>query len=276
MYCLKPSIQLPPDDRGSETQTIRLPDDEMDEELSDDDPAPSHTDHECYFPSDCVANNSSIKDQQIPFDHRVVAPKVQIPLPGSYSEDQPQPTTKVCPTNEIERRSSIAEVAHSLLGNRYDDFTEKLAYIKKTIVMNPDEEEESSDIEDCLVKRDPAQRTFMEASSSNLNRPTNREHKRSDSLMSMTSSLLSMLAGPTHQEQSSHSTCPPLPEEERLAEEDEEEFEDLFGLTSLRQMGNSFLSFTDDVVGSSVRIFKEIRDTVKDANDEPAEWTVNL
>ncbi|KAI8069177.1 hypothetical protein BC940DRAFT_298075 [Gongronella butleri] len=41
-----------------------------------------------------------------------------------------------------DRRSSVAAVAHSLLGDRLDDFTEKLAYIRKNIIMSLDDDDD--------------------------------------------------------------------------------------------------------------------------------------
>lgn len=43
------------------------------------------------------------------------------------------------------RRSSVAAVAHSLLGDKLDDFTEKLAYIRKNIIMSLDDDDEDDD-----------------------------------------------------------------------------------------------------------------------------------
>ncbi|CAO3591081.1 unnamed protein product [Absidia cylindrospora] len=46
------------------------------------------------------------------------------------------------------RRSSVAAVAHSLLGDKLDDFTEKLAYIRKNIIMSLDDDEDNDDYYD--------------------------------------------------------------------------------------------------------------------------------
>ncbi|ORX53262.1 hypothetical protein DM01DRAFT_1336442 [Hesseltinella vesiculosa] len=56
----------------------------------------------------------------------------------SASASQPAPST--IPG----RRSSVAAVAHSLLGDRLDDFTEKLAYIRKNIIMSLDDEDDDN------------------------------------------------------------------------------------------------------------------------------------
>lgn len=40
------------------------------------------------------------------------------------------------------RRSSVAAVAQSILGDKLDDFTEKLAYIKKNIIMSLDDDDD--------------------------------------------------------------------------------------------------------------------------------------
>lgn len=47
-----------------------------------------------------------------------------------------------------ERRASIVSTAaHSLLGDKLDDFTEKLAYIKKNIIMSSDSDEEDEEVD---------------------------------------------------------------------------------------------------------------------------------
>ncbi|KAG0177347.1 hypothetical protein DFQ28_006031 [Apophysomyces sp. BC1034] len=181
-------------------------------------------------------------------------------------------------------------MAHSLLGDRYDDITEKLVYLKNSIVMNTDDEEDASDNEALRsAEREPKRRSSVELPvHSNSKPPIERQHRRSSSLMSVArlisgeetfsaSSFLAALAGPTHQGPSSqHHPCPPLPEEDQLVEEDEEEFEDLFDFTKVLEMGKNVRTFTDDVMGSSIRLFKDFRDGVKEANEEPVEgWIVN-
>jgi hypothetical protein len=53
------------------------------------------------------------------------------------------------------RRPSVASVAHSFLGDKLDDFTEKLAYIRKNIIMSLDDsnDDDDDDHEDLLNLR---------------------------------------------------------------------------------------------------------------------------
>lgn len=56
-------------------------------------------------------------------------------------------TTPLDPSEEEEqvssgRRSSVAQVAQSILGDRLDDFTEKLAFIKKNIIMSLEDDDD--------------------------------------------------------------------------------------------------------------------------------------
>lgn len=70
--------------------------------------------------------------QPIPIIHHDIIPAlVNIP------KTPPQP---ILP--HTGRRPSVVAVAQSLLGDKLDDFTEKLAFIKKNIIMSMDSEEE--------------------------------------------------------------------------------------------------------------------------------------
>ncbi|CAO3586902.1 unnamed protein product [Absidia cylindrospora] len=62
------------------------------------------------------------------------------------------------------RRSSVAAVAHSILGDKLDDFTEKLTYIRKNIISSLDD---SDDNDDQNIPR-PSQQPWRPRSSSML------------------------------------------------------------------------------------------------------------
>ncbi|KAI8330454.1 hypothetical protein BC941DRAFT_518130 [Chlamydoabsidia padenii] len=62
---------------------------------------------------------------------------------GVKSQMLPPTNTSTPGDNLIgKRRSSVAAVAHSLLGDKLDDFTEKLAYIRKNIIMSLDDDDD--------------------------------------------------------------------------------------------------------------------------------------
>jgi glycerol-3-phosphate cytidylyltransferase-like family protein len=70
-------------------------------------------------------------------------------LPVKISkDDQKRIQEDSKPTQKKERRASIVSTAaHSLLGDKLDDFTEKLAFIKKNIIMSADSEEEDEEVD---------------------------------------------------------------------------------------------------------------------------------
>jgi hypothetical protein len=68
----------------------------------------------------------------------------QDPLSSTDSQSQ----IKQQPAQKKERRASIvSSAAHSLLGDKYDDITEKLAFIKKNIIMNSDSDDEDDQVD---------------------------------------------------------------------------------------------------------------------------------
>lgn len=61
---------------------------------------------------------------------------------GSIHPEKQEIQAKPVPVAKDERRASIAQ---SILGDKLDDFTEKLAFIKKNIIMNMDSDEEDEE-----------------------------------------------------------------------------------------------------------------------------------
>ncbi len=103
-----------------------------------------------------------LKKQEDEKIKRAVIQKVETPI-LTESVTEPMNETKetntkgdVVVTQQEERRSSIvASAAHSILGDKLDDFTEKLAFIKKNIIMSID-----SDDEDDIEEADNAETTL--------------------------------------------------------------------------------------------------------------------
>lgn len=58
------------------------------------------------------------------------------------------------PVTQDRKSSIVSNAAHSILGDKLDDFTEKLAFIKKNIIMNQDsdDEEEADNAQETLRK----------------------------------------------------------------------------------------------------------------------------
>ncbi|KAI9315736.1 hypothetical protein BX666DRAFT_1878914 [Dichotomocladium elegans] len=92
------------------------------------------------------------------------------------------------------RRSSVAAVAHSILGDRLDDFTEKLAFIKKNIIMSLEDDDEygwDEETRQSTAKEQQQQskrRISLDpllSSSEGVTTASQVRHKRSSSLMDM-------------------------------------------------------------------------------------------
>ncbi|KAI8086077.1 uncharacterized protein BX664DRAFT_359636 [Halteromyces radiatus] len=77
------------------------------------------------------------------------------------SDSSVSPTESAVMTTNGRRRSSVAAVAHSLLGDKLDDFTEKLAYIRKNIIMSLDDDDnnEEEDVLPSKQSQQPLRRT---------------------------------------------------------------------------------------------------------------------
>lgn len=211
-------------------------------------------------------------------------------------------------TQQQERRSSIvATAAHSILGDKLDDFTEKLAFIKKNIIMSID-----SDDDEDIEEADDAKTTLQKiAQMSNENnnfhkqtatRPPN--HRRASSLMDVgptiarfmnqisgtnnnheekrqvtpttttstsfsPSSLFSALAGPDPTGSATHKpTRSQQQQGEDEEEEEEEDEEDLFDFTKVIEIGKNVKSFSEGVVGNGIRMFNDVATRMKHSTDE--------
>lgn len=86
-------------------------------------------------------------------DAVIVKKEIQVDVVAEGSNSPPSQQSDVKELQEVvtqhqERRSSIvATAAHSILGDKLDDFTEKLAFIKKNIIMSIDSDDDE-DIEE--------------------------------------------------------------------------------------------------------------------------------
>ncbi|KAI8141167.1 hypothetical protein BJV82DRAFT_670796 [Fennellomyces sp. T-0311] len=119
------------------------------------------------------------------------SPRELVDVPAIRSMSQP-PSPKPNARDTIDevseagssgRRSSVAVVAQSILGDRLEDFTEKLAFIKKNIIMSLEDDDNWDDEQ---PPQQPKRRTSYDplmsnGSSSSPERP--QQHKRSSSLM---------------------------------------------------------------------------------------------
>jgi hypothetical protein len=86
-----------------------------------------------------LGNNGSVMDEA----------SMMIPTTSSSPEMVPDADNNYTG----KRRPSVASVAHSFLGDKLDDFTEKLAYIRKNIIMSLDDSNDDDDHEDLLNLR---------------------------------------------------------------------------------------------------------------------------
>lgn len=75
--------------------------------------------------------------QPIPIMHHDIIPAI-----GPRTSSHPSVLSQPTPQQPTGRRPSVVAVAQSLLGDKLDDFTEKLAFIKKNIIMSMDSDEE--------------------------------------------------------------------------------------------------------------------------------------
>ncbi|KAI9307006.1 hypothetical protein BJ944DRAFT_286545 [Cunninghamella echinulata] len=115
------------------------------------------------------------------------------------------------------RRSSVASMAQSLLGDKLEDFTEKLAYIKKNIIMSLDDTDDDGDDNNDHLQRQQQQRRRRQRSGSTSDTrkqtfdpfvsrfsgkqqtnnvetaPSHPNHRRSNSLMDVAPSLAKLV-----------------------------------------------------------------------------------
>ncbi|KAL9556563.1 hypothetical protein MBANPS3_001823 [Mucor bainieri] len=107
---------------------------------------------------------------------------------NAEQEAHPPAVADIKPQEEAIKDDRRASIAQSILGDKLDDFTEKLAFIKKNIIMSIDSDEEDDEeisAEKILKKMEQAKST----SASNANtstsdqKPTPTLHRRASSLM---------------------------------------------------------------------------------------------
>ena len=85
-----------------------------------------------------VANAASSAAQTVDIPLVVKDGTTDTPNESQSSQDKPQRPTHV-------RRTSVAQVAQSYLGDKLEDLTEKLTFIKKNIIMSLEEDEDEED-----------------------------------------------------------------------------------------------------------------------------------
>ncbi|KAI7877957.1 hypothetical protein K492DRAFT_238844 [Lichtheimia hyalospora FSU 10163] len=139
------------------------------------------------------------QQQQHPLDtHQQQQPDIQLIESTTQNPvDTLTTDSQVDDTSNNKRTSVAATMAQSILGDRLDDFTEKLAFIKKNIIMSL-EDEENWDEDDRVLKPSLSETTKRRTSFDPLVKPTRerstppvmqqqRQHKRSSSLMDVAS-----------------------------------------------------------------------------------------
>ncbi|KAG2238009.1 hypothetical protein INT48_002572, partial [Thamnidium elegans] len=137
----------------------------------------------------------------------------------------------------IQRRSSIAQ---SILGDKLDDFTEKLAFIKKNIIMNIDsdeEDEEADNAEETLKKIALLKQETTTSVPVETPRPL---HRRTSSLMDVAPTLARFI---------NQIGAGPEPSSSSPEDQDDEE---LFDFTKVIEIGKNVRSFSEGFVGNGI------------------------
>ncbi|KAI9360523.1 hypothetical protein BD770DRAFT_441849 [Pilaira anomala] len=178
--------------------------------------------------------------------------KIMDPL--SIPEDSTTTSKQV-----TQRRSSIAQ---SILGDKLDDFTEKLAFIKKNIIMNidSDDDEEEADNAEQTLKKIASLKPEQSTSSvpTEIPRPL---HRRTSSLMDVAPTLARFI----HQIGAGPDNSTPREGEE------EDEDEELFDFTKVIEIGKNVRTFGEGFVGNGIRMFNDVATRIKTSAEEEAD-----
>lgn len=97
--------------------------------------------------SELVQEVSSLAIPLTPEPPAAVFPK-QAPMTVIREIPETSPPQDPQPSYNAGRRSSVAQVAQTYLGDKLEDLTEKLTFIKKNIIMSLEEDDEDEDDED--------------------------------------------------------------------------------------------------------------------------------
>ncbi|KAI9244637.1 hypothetical protein EDC94DRAFT_653863 [Helicostylum pulchrum] len=153
-----------------------------------------------------------------------------------------------------QRRSSMAQ---SILGDKLDDFTEKLAFIKKNIIMNTDsdeeDEEEADNAEETLKKIALLKQETTTSAPVETPRPL---HRRTSSLMDVAPTLARFI----NQISAGH--------EPSSSQEEDQDEEELFDFTKVIEIGKNVRSFSEGFVGNGIRMLNDVATRIKTSSEE--------
>jgi hypothetical protein len=133
------------------------------EPMTDEEETPTATNQDSVITNDETGNDGEDKKEEYKFAIDTKANEVEaIDNSSIKTNDESPSTSKPIDTKnkDIEdeetaqnnRRSSVvATAAQSILGDKLDDFTEKLAFIKKNIIMSVDSDEEYDDEDNNVI-----------------------------------------------------------------------------------------------------------------------------
>ncbi|KAI8082517.1 uncharacterized protein B0P05DRAFT_537368 [Gilbertella persicaria] len=200
-------------------------------------------------------------------------------------------------SQEEGRRTSIVSTAtQSLLG---EHITDKLAFIKNSIIMNSDDEQEEesnatinnkdSDVEDIprtlhrrassILKVGQDIVKMISGVAEEEQEVQDTDHKLSSSVSSTTSSfmtpssLFSALTGAIPESSFSSSSVSTKKRQEEglvnnIIQEEDEEDEELFDFTKVIEIGKNVKTFSKGVVGNSIRMFSDVATQIKTSIEE--------